>query len=55
MLSVAQVAERLGVSERTVIRLIVAGELAAHRIGNVYRVAAEELAAYLDRTRVATK
>ncbi len=52
MLSVAQVAKRLGVSSRTVTRLIVAGELTAHQIGSVYRVAAEDLAAYLARTRV---
>jgi excisionase family DNA binding protein len=54
MLSVGQVAERLGVSRQTVARLIESGALAAHRIGGAYKVPEQDLAAYLERTRVAT-
>lgn len=52
MLSVAEVAQRLGVSEQTVLRLITAGDLAAHKVGKQYRIAPDDLAAYLDRARV---
>lgn len=52
LLSVPQVAERLGVSPMTVYRLLDAGELAEHRIGKMRRVAPEDLAAYLAATRV---
>jgi excisionase family DNA binding protein len=52
MLSVAEVARRLGVSEQTVLRLIGAGELAAYRVGRAYKVNGDDLAAYLDRARV---
>jgi excisionase family DNA binding protein len=55
MLSVTEVAERLKVSDQTVLRLIAAGELLAYRVGRAYRVAVEDLRAYLDRARVVTK
>lgn len=52
LLSVGQVAERLGVSEMTVYRLLDAGDLAEHRIGKLRRVSPEDLAVYLAATRV---
>lgn len=52
MLTLTQVAKRLGVSTPTVKRLIKTGALAAHRISNVYRVPEEDLADYLRRTRI---
>jgi excisionase family DNA binding protein len=53
MLTVQEVAERLAVSESTVIRLIESGALIAHRIGKLLRIAEEDLAAFLARTVVA--
>lgn len=55
MLSVAEVAERLGVSEQTVLRLITAGDLGAHKVGKQYRIDPQALADYLARARVVTK
>lgn len=55
MLSVAEVAKRLKVSDQTVLRLIAAGELLAYRVGRAYRVAEADLRSYLDRARVAVK
>jgi excisionase family DNA binding protein len=55
MLSVAEVAERLGCSPDTVQRLIAAGELPAYRIGGRLKVNEADLAEYLNRARVATK
>jgi excisionase family DNA binding protein len=55
VLTVADVANRLGVSEQTVLRLITAGDLGAHKVGKQYRIALEALADYLERTRVVTK
>jgi excisionase family DNA binding protein len=52
MLTVQEVADRLAVSESTVIRLIESGEITAHRVGKQLRIAEEDLAAYLDRTVV---
>jgi excisionase family DNA binding protein len=52
MLSVKEVAGRLGVSEQTVLKLIERGELATSRVGRQYRVAEADLAAYLERTKV---
>jgi excisionase family DNA binding protein len=52
MLSVKEVAERLAVSEQTVLKLIERGELATSRVGRQYRVAEADLAAYLERTKV---
>jgi excisionase family DNA binding protein len=45
------VALRLGVSVRTVRRLIAAGELPAHRIGRSVRVSADDLARFLAARR----
>lgn len=50
-LSVAEVAERLGVAEKTVRRKIAANDLAAHRVGKLIRVSERVLTAYLARAR----
>jgi excisionase family DNA binding protein len=46
-----QVAEGLGVSKRTVRRLIARHELVACRLGRSVRVHPDDLAAYIDRRR----
>ena len=46
-LSVAEVAKRLGVSEKTVRRKIASGDLPAHRVGKLLRVSERILRAYL--------
>jgi excisionase family DNA binding protein len=51
LLSVRAVAELLGVSTKTVRRLIGRGDLAAHRIGGSLRVSEADLRAYLARCR----
>jgi excisionase family DNA binding protein len=48
---VAGVASRLGVSEKTVRRMIDRAELPAHRIGRLLRVSEEDLADYLAKRR----
>ena len=45
--SIKTVAERLGVSKRTVRRWIERGELVAHRINGVVRIADRDLLAFL--------
>jgi excisionase family DNA binding protein len=52
-LSVAEVAVRLDVSEKTVRRKIHSGDLPAHHVGKLLRVSERELAASVARTRVA--
>ena len=51
MLSVQIVMVRLGVSDKTVRRLLARGELAAHRIGRQLRISEHDLAAYLRAQR----
>jgi excisionase family DNA binding protein len=51
-LSVAEVADRLGVSEKWVRRKIAGGELRAHRVGRLLRIGERGLAAYLARARL---
>jgi excisionase family DNA binding protein len=46
-----EVAAILGVSARTVRRLIAAGELLACRLGRLVRVHPDDLAAYVNRQR----
>ena len=46
-----EVAEILGLSTRTVRRLIARGELVACRLGRSVRVHPDDLAAYIDRRR----
>lgn len=50
MLTPAQVAERLGVSERLVYGLLQRGEMESHRIGTRWRISHEALSAYLGST-----
>jgi excisionase family DNA binding protein len=52
VLSVAEVAKRLGVAEKTVRRKIDKGELPAVRFGNLVRVGERDLAAYVHRPRL---
>lgn len=51
MLTVLEVAERLGISDEGVKRLIKRGELVAYKVGGVYRIAEEDLARYLAQAR----
>lgn len=44
-----EVAKLLRVNERTVLNLIAAGELKAHRVGRQYRISQEQLDEYLAR------
>lgn len=48
LLTVAEVADHMRVSNMTVYRLIKAGTLPAIRVGKNYRIRARDLAAYLD-------
>jgi excisionase family DNA binding protein len=49
--TVAEVAEFVGVSVRTVRRWIKSGELVAHHIGAVVRIAQSDLKAFIGRHR----
>jgi len=51
LLLIGQVAEGLGVSTRTVRRLIAGRELVACRLGRSVRVHPDDLADYVDRQR----
>lgn len=51
LLTVAEVAERLAISERTARRLIKSGELVTHRIGRAVRISEADLAAYVKGAR----
>jgi excisionase family DNA binding protein len=51
LLIIDQVAEGLGVSAKTVRRLIAAGELVACRLRRSVRVHPDDLAAYVNRQR----
>ncbi len=48
MLTVDMVADRMGVSERTVFRWIEAGNLKAFRMGRVLRISEAELIDFID-------
>jgi len=51
LLSVADVAERLNVSEKTVRRQIKDGSLPSHRVGRNLRISEDDLRAYLNGCR----
>jgi len=51
-LSPRQVAERLGVSVKTVSRRIADGELRAARIGRLIRIAAADVQRYVERNEI---
>ena len=50
-LSISDVAERIGVSTKTITRAIAAGELHAHRVGRLVRIAEDDDAAFLAARR----
>jgi excisionase family DNA binding protein len=51
MLDVGEISLRLGISTKTVRRLIMAGALHAHRIRRAVRVSEEDLLSYLNSMR----
>jgi excisionase family DNA binding protein len=51
-LSTREAARQLGVTVRTLYRLVDGGELAAYRIGRVFRIKQTDLEAFLDDARV---
>ena len=51
LLSLAQVADHLGISIKSVRRLIECGALPAHRIGRQLRISEPDLAAFVATTR----
>ncbi len=55
LLTVAEVADYLRVSEMTIYRMITAGDLVATRVGRRWRVHPDDLAAFLDGARVVAK
>ena len=50
-LTIEEAAERLGVDYKTVYRLIRCGEIAAGKIGRVYRILDTDLDAYFSRQK----
>lgn len=53
--SLAEVAERFGVSIKTVRRMVARGDLPTCRIGKLLRVADDDVAAYLERSQSSSK
>jgi excisionase family DNA binding protein len=53
LMSVATVALHLGVSEKTIRRLIDDGQLPTHRVGRLIRISETDLAAFIARSRSA--
>jgi excisionase family DNA binding protein len=51
-LSTKQASDRLGVTLRTLYRLIDDGQLPAYKIGRVIRLKADELEAFIDGARI---
>ncbi len=51
LLSVRATADRLQVAEKTIRRLIAAGELPTHRIGGCVRVSEDDLLTFLSKAR----
>ncbi len=51
-LSTPQAAEYLGITTRTLYRLIDEGEVAAHRMGRVIRLRPKDLDAYIENSRI---
>jgi|APSaa5957512535_1039671.scaffolds.fasta_scaffold396958_1 excisionase family DNA binding protein len=51
LLSIAQVAERLGISDKTVRRWIKSGDLIAHRLGAQWRISEADLSLFLQTHR----
>jgi excisionase family DNA binding protein len=51
LLSVAEIADRLKLSEKTVRRWIERGDLPAHHLGRAVRISEDDLALYLHKHR----
>ena len=51
LLTVRAIADRLQVAEKTIRRLITAGELPTHRIGGCVRVSEDDLLVFLSMAR----
>ena len=52
MMSIREVAEFFGVSEKTVRRWIQSGQLEAHQLGRQWRIAPEEIERFLATRRI---
>jgi excisionase family DNA binding protein len=52
-LGTPEAAERLGITQRTLYRLIDEGQVPAYKMGRVLRVKATDLDVFLERSRVA--
>ena len=52
-LGTPEAAERLGITQRTLYRLIDEGQVPAYKMGRVLRVKADDLELFLERSRVA--
>lgn len=52
LLDIDQVAEYLGVSRRTVVRIVNRGELPAFRVGRALRFKLADLEAYMEQQRI---
>ncbi len=51
--SLEEVADKLGVTYQLIYKLVRTGDLPAIRLGKLYRVSADDLAAYLERSKSA--
>ena len=51
-LSTGEAAQELGITPRTLYRLIDTGRLAAYRLGRVIRIESDDLHSYLQSTRI---
>jgi len=51
-LGTPEAAERLGITQRTLYRLIDEGQLPAYKMGRVFRVKESDLEVFLDQSRV---
>lgn len=51
MLSTADVAERLNLSEKTIRNLIEAGDLKAFKFGRVYRISEENFNEFIEKSK----
>jgi excisionase family DNA binding protein len=51
-LGTPEAAERLGITQRTLYRLIDEGQISAYKMGRVFRVKEADLEAFLEQSRV---
>ncbi len=51
MLTIREVADKLGVHPMTIYRLIKAGKLRGHKVGSVWRIYEVEVNTYLENNR----